>query len=242
MIYITGDTHRDFDRVERFCTEMNTIADDVLIILGDAGINYFGEPRDRYLKQRLAKLPITLFCVHGNHEMRPSTITTYHTAEWHGGQVYVEDDFPTLLFAMDGEIYDLDGQRVVVIGGAFSVDWAYRVLRRWGWWADEQPSDAIKTRVEERLAGADWKVDVVLSHTVPFKYVPVETFIAGIDQSSVDTGTEEWLDTIEGRLTYRRWFAGHYHTEKTVDRLRIIFNDILAFPETIGCADQALNK
>ena len=70
MIYITGDTHRDFDRVERFCTEMNTIADDVLIILGDAGINYFGEPRDRYLKQRLAKLPITLFCVHGNHEMR----------------------------------------------------------------------------------------------------------------------------------------------------------------------------
>ena len=190
MIYITGDTHRDFDRVERFCTEMNAIADDVLIILGDAGINYFGEPRDRYLKQRLAKLPITLFCVHGNHEMRPSTITTYHTAEWHGGQVYVEDDFPTLLFAMDGEIYDLDGQRVVVIGGAFSVDWAYRVLRRWGWWA----------------------------------------------------GTEEWLDTIEGRLTYRRWFAGHYHTEKTVDRLRIIFNDILAFPETIGCADQALNK
>ena len=68
----------------------------------------------------------------------------------------------------------------------------------------------------------------------PFKYVPVETFLAGIDHSSVDTGTEEWLDTIEGRLTYRRWFAGHYHTEKTVDRLRIIFNDILAFPETIG--------
>ena len=113
MVFITADPHRDFRRIKAFCGTIGITPDDVMIILGDAGINFCDDPHDRYLKQRLAKLPITLFCVHGNHEMRPSTIASYRTAEWHGGQVYMEDDFPTLLFAMDGEIYDLDGLRTV---------------------------------------------------------------------------------------------------------------------------------
>lgn len=42
MIYITGDTHGDFRNVARFCKKMQTSKKDVLIILGDAGINYYG--------------------------------------------------------------------------------------------------------------------------------------------------------------------------------------------------------
>lgn len=37
MIYITGDTHRDFERIFDFCEENGTTKDDVLVILGDAG-------------------------------------------------------------------------------------------------------------------------------------------------------------------------------------------------------------
>ncbi len=29
--------------------------------------------------------------------------------------------------------------------------------------------------------------------------------------------------TIEDRLTYKHWYCGHYHTDKTVDRLSILF-------------------
>lgn len=93
---------------------------------------------------------------------------------------------------------------------------------------DEVPKRSLPFPLHQ-LSKADWKVDAVLSHTVPFRYIPVETFLPGIDQSGVDNSTERWLDKIEGRLAYRRWFAGHYHTEKTVDRLRIMFNDILDF-------------
>ena len=234
MIYITGDTQRDFRRIGDFCARMNTARDDIMIILGDAGINYYGEPRDRYLKQELEEMPITLFCIHGNHEMRPARFPSYREDDWHGGIAYIEPDYPSLVFAKDGEIYDFDGIRSIAIGGAYSVDWAYRVMHRWGWWDDEQPSDAIRARVEEQLVRADWKVDAVLSHTVPFRYIPVETFLPGIDQSGVDNSTERWLDEIEARLTYRHWFAGHYHTEKTVDRLRIMFNDILEFTPAVS--------
>lgn len=99
MIYITGDTHGDFRNVARFCEKMQTNKDDVLIILGDAGINYYGGEQDTEKKEYLETLPITIFAIHGNHEMRPQTIPTYHEAEWNGGTVYMEDEYPHILFA-----------------------------------------------------------------------------------------------------------------------------------------------
>lgn len=43
MIYITGDTHGRFERVEQFSERFGTSREDVLIILGDAGINFSGD-------------------------------------------------------------------------------------------------------------------------------------------------------------------------------------------------------
>ena len=34
MIYITGDTHGKFERIEQFCGKFKTSREDVLIILG----------------------------------------------------------------------------------------------------------------------------------------------------------------------------------------------------------------
>lgn len=126
MVYITGDTHGDFRNVARFCERMQTEKSDILIILGDAGINYYGGELDAQKKKYLESLPITIFAIHGNHEVRPQTIPTYHEIEWNGGTVYVENQYPHILFAKDGELYDIGGQRTFVIGGAYSVDKVYR--------------------------------------------------------------------------------------------------------------------
>ena len=139
MIYVTGDTHGDFDRIAHFCAQMNTKSSDIMIILGDAGINFYGGWRDLHKKEFISKLPITLFCIHGNHEQRPATIPTYSEQEWHGGIVYVEAQFPSILFAKDGEAYDLNGLQAIAIGGAYSIDWMLRIPGR-SWWPDEQPS------------------------------------------------------------------------------------------------------
>ncbi len=147
----------------------------------------------------------------------------------------MEDAYPNLLFAKDGEVYDLDGKQALVIGGAYSVDKYYRLSRGWGWWADEQPSPEIKARVEASIEQMGWKVDIVLSHTTPLKYEPVEVFLPDIDQSKVDKSTEEWLDSIEERLDYKKWYCGHYHTEKKIDRLQIMFNDYAALEADCLC-------
>ena len=229
MIYITGDTHRNFQRIIEFCKRFNTTKEDILIILGDAGINFWGPIDDGILKNYLKKLPITLFCIHGNHEKRPSTIDTYVEKEWNGGIVYCENEFPNIIFAKDGEIYNLNGNKTIVMGGAYSVDKERRIVFNHPWWPDEQPSKEIKKYVETQLDNSNWNVDIVLSHTVPLKYEPVEVFLPGIDQSKVDKSTEIWMDYIEEKLSYKKWYAGHYHTEKTKDKLRLMFNDVEEF-------------
>lgn len=229
MFIITGDTHGDF-RDLQFMIESDKISlDDTVVILGDAGFNFYGNNHgDKDKKKRMNKYGVTILSIHGNHEMRPSTIPSYEIKEWRDGQIYYEPEFPNLLFAIDGEVYDFDGDKAIVIGGAYSVDKFYRLARNPDdpkWWSDEQPSDEIKQRVANKLNGMDWKVDLVLSHTCPKKYIPTEMFLPGLDQSTVDDSTEQWLDEIENRLDYRKWFCGHWHTDKTVDKMRFVFND-----------------
>jgi len=225
MVYITGDTHGQFQRIELFCHVMQTTKADTMIVLGDAGFNYYGGSRDAKLKKKVNAYPIRLFCIHGNHEIRPQNISGYKETVFCGGRVLYEPECPDILFAIDGEIYDLDGFRCIAIGGAYSVDKFYRLEKGYGWWPDEQPSPEIKATVERKLEALDHKVDIVLSHTCPRKYEPVETFMGFIDQSTVDKSTEDWLDEIEASTDYRKWYCGHYHTRKCIDRMQFMFED-----------------
>jgi len=227
MIILTGDTHRDFNRVFDFCEECGTTSKNVIIILGDAGINYYLDESDWMLKQELNRLPATLLCVHGNHEERPEEIETYEEQAWCGGTVYIEPEFPNLLFAKDGEVYDLDGCSTLVIGGAYSVDKFFRLSGGAPWFPTEQPDETVKRRAEAKLDQIGWQVDCVLSHTVPLRYIPRQALLPGINQSAVDHSTEEWLDTIERRLRYSRWYAGHYHVDSQEGPVRIVQDDFL---------------
>lgn len=211
MFYITGDCHSDFRKVDMFCKFHKTSISDVMIILGDAGINYWLGKADEKLKEELSKLPITLFMVHGNHEQRPYLIDSYEEKEWHAGIVYYEKEYPNLIFAKDGEIYDFDGKKVIAIGGAYSVDKNFRLDAGLPWFESEQPSDEIKTYVENKLEENNWQVDYVLSHTCPLKYEPKELFLDFIEQGKVDKATEEWLTEIEKKLKYQKWYFGHFH-------------------------------
>ena len=120
--FITGDKHRRFDKVKEFCRKTNTRRKDVLIVLGDAGFNYYGDKRDDDLKREIYQLNITLFCIHGNKENRPQNISTYGIRNFCGSKVYYEPKYPNIYFAIDGEIYNFEGKKYMVVGGAHSVD------------------------------------------------------------------------------------------------------------------------
>lgn len=223
--YITGDTHGDFSRIEKFCRENDTMKEDVMIILGDAGINYWLNNTDRQLKNDLTDLDITLFCVHGNHEARPWEAADYDEVMWNNGLVYREEQYPNILFAKDGEIYDFHGKKVMAIGGVYSVDKYYRLNHKMPWFDTEQPDEWIKSYVEQQLEKVGWFIDIILSHTVPIEVEPTWVFIPGVNQEVVDKSTEKWLQEIYDNLEFSEWYAGHYHVESEENGIRIMFED-----------------
>ena len=190
--YITGDCHAHFDKLiwlARFNKKLGK--EDVIILLGDVGLNYFGADKDRENKKILADFPNYFLCVHGNHEERPYHIQTYRMKIWHGGEVYYEPEYPNILFAKDGEIYDFDGKKAIAIGGAYSRDKEYRLLTGLPWFQDEQPDDKVKSQVENRFNEVDWKVDYVFSHTCPLVYRPNRRNEEC--QEKIDLSTEECM-------------------------------------------------
>lgn len=105
----------------------------------------------------------------------------------------------------------------------------WRIIRNVNWWSDEQPSDEIKNRCEKTIKKKH--IDIVLSHTCPFRYEPKDTFIPGIDQSKVDKSTEMWLDSIEGKIDYKAWYCGHFHINRDIDKIHFLYHDIKTFDE-----------
>lgn len=228
MIFFTGDTHGQGDKLLRHIRRFDLGAEDVIVILGDAGFNYYRDGRDIPFKRQINDTGVTAFCIHGNHEQRPYALKAYHEVNWRGGVAYVEDAFPNLLFARDGEVYDLDGRQAIAIGGAYSVDKNLRLMAGANWFENEQPDATIRSRVEAVLEQRGWSADVVLSHTCPEKYIPFDALIPGTDQRTVDRSTEKWLDSIENKLSYTKWLCGHWHIDRAVDKVRFLMEDFVA--------------
>ncbi|CCY80170.1 putative uncharacterized protein [Mycoplasma sp. CAG:877] len=223
MIYITGDIHRDFSRIYKLKKD----SDNMLIVLGDVGINYYLNEEDKNCKEYLKKLKLKLFCVRGNHEERPENIATYKEVEMFCGKVFIEEEYPNLIFAKDGEVYNIDGKKILVIGGAYSVDKEYRLLHGYKWFKEEQLTKEEMDTILDKVKSKHF--DIVLTHTCPYKYEPREVFMQGLDQSKVDKSMEHFLDEIEEKISYDKWYCGHYHTEKQVDKLEFMFGRIKIF-------------
>lgn len=227
MIFITGDKHSYYSSIEEFCERFETTKEDILIILGDAGINYYLNEKDDETKDKLSKMPITFFCIHGNHEERPENIKTYKTKDFLGSKVYYEKMYPNILFGIDGEIYNFNNKKVLVIGGAYSIDKYYRIMRGYNWYSSEQPSEETKAKVLTKLKENNYKIDIILSHTCPLKYEPKEAFLKQIDQESIDKTTEKFLNQVEELTTYKKWYCGHFHIDKIIDKIRFMSDDII---------------
>lgn len=233
MFYITGDPHRNFGYIEDFLREEKTTKDDIMIVLGDVGVNFYLNVSDRREKRRLEELPITFLFLRGNHEERPENIPSYHRTHINDkfeADCFVEDDFPSLYFLDNGTLIlrgEKNEKKVLVINGAYSVDKMMRIVYGWPWFKDEELTDDEMNEIYEH---APSEVDYIFSHTCPLKYEPIEAYLPGLDASSISKRMEEFLDKIEDHISYSRWYCGHWHINKDTHRLHFLFHDIMSLP------------
>lgn len=221
-VFLMADIHGDFKPIRDFYNRhKNSIdfinANKILIILGDAGLNFFFNCRDEKLKQKLGKYPFTYFIIRGNHEERPSICAEKEPDKWTTEQmfdntVWVEKEYPYIKYALDSvSFYNIDGYKTLIIPGAYSVDKYKRIAMNWSWFPQEQLSLQEQQDGLNLLDDNNWRCDLVLSHTCPFIFEPTDLFLSIVDQSMVDKTMERYLGQIEYNLIFKTWCFGHYH-------------------------------
>ena len=220
---ITGDTHGAVPtRLAAIGPTDYKPEETALIILGDAGFNFYLNKTDRNLKRNVQNSGFTVYCVRGNHEERAENLE-YIIHEWDenvGEYIIYEPDYPNIRYLNDGLVYRINDKSVLVIGGAYSVDKWYRLDRapagaKWtGWFESEQLTKEEMLEIE--LAHAYKSVDFVFTHTCPESWEPRDLFLNGLDQSTVDKSMEKWMDKFKNVLNWKVWLFGHYHDDRLV--------------------------
>lgn len=220
---------------------------DTMILLGDTGANYFFNYRDENLKRDLMAYSMTYFIIRGNHEERPENVAANNPDKWHkemfwGNWVWVENEFPRIKYALDQPaVYHIpyiigysegtkendwcdEGDpiwgtyKTLVLPGAYSVDKWHRLENGWSWFKDEQMSPREREDGLRLIEEHDNKFDIVLSHTCPVMFEPIDLFLSVVDQTMVDKTTEQFLGYIEYLLEYKVFLWGHFHQYREYPR------------------------
>lgn len=234
---LTGDTHGMVEaRISNIVRNLATPecgldrSEVAVIILGDAGLNFYLNKTDEKKKKILANYGIRIYCVRGNHEERPENLNfpKFYDDDVMG-EVYLDPVNAEIRYFQDGGIYLIEGRRCLVLGGAYSVDKWYRLRRAGltedtnnpkmsGWFSDELLTQDELSNIACNVFGQQF--DFVFSHTCPLSWEPNDLFLNFVDQSSVDKSMEQWLDVIKADIQWKIWCFGHYHADR-LERPRV---------------------
>lgn len=210
---VTGDTHGQMGRFEYLQNKYNP-NETAVIILGDAGCNYYKSKKDILTKESLEKTGFYFYLIRGNHEDRPENIKgiipIYDNEV--SGEVFFKPSFPHIRYLKDGGIYNINNHRTLVIGGAYSIDKWYRLQMGYMWFPQEQLTKNEMIEIENKVDNQTF--DFILTHTCPLSWEPIDLFIEGVDQSTVDKSMEIWLNKLKDKITWKIWLFGHYHADR----------------------------
>lgn len=229
MIYITGDLHGENDihklSASAFTEGKGLSRSDYLIICGDFGLVWDGDKADAHWLKWLNEKPWTTLWIDGNHE-NFDLLKTYPEEDWNGGRVqFIRDN---IIHLVRGSVFDIEGRKFFAFGGAESHDKEYRKAGR-SWWAAEMPDTEEMEHGRQSLAEHDWKVDIVLSHSLPQH---IQDHILRHEDYGRNALTS-YFDEVDSRLDFRMWFSGHYHRSMRYDnRHFLIYNTIIKLTDT----------
>jgi hypothetical protein len=178
------------------------------IIAGDCGFLWPGNERqDRFNLSALNRRPWPILCLFGNHDNYDAIRASEKVDIGIGHEVYKA--LENVYYLPRGFIYTIDGLSALCLGGALSVDQAYR-KEHLSWWKDEYWSEAEEEECVRRVAGKH--VDYVVSHTGPLEIVRV-MFGDSIYAEKYTDRVAAFHDRIRKSIVFNHWFFGHFHLD-----------------------------
>ena len=222
MVYITGDTHGEFDRFRS--KQMRVVKPgDTLIICGDFGFLWDDSRREQQTLKKLSALPYQICFLDGCHE-NYDMLERCPTEDRFGAPVHRVGR--NIVHLMRGQIYTIEENTYFTFGGGHSQDFEYR-MELDSWWRQERPTkQEIQTAIDHLEARGN-QVDYVLTHEPPASLK---------DCLGVDVGerleVHTFFEDIVKACIYRKWFFGKCHLNKYVPvKFYAVFDAVL--PVTI---------
>ena len=235
-IFVVGDLHGNSYGEARFLNskifkeQKNLTKEDILFQLGDFGyLWYYKESREFFKKQLkrlnfdIAKRNFQTIVIPGNHE-NYDEIESLEVKEIFGAKCYVlELDSGIIYFAKRGEVFNIDGVRILVFGGAKSIDREsrksikeidrsnFKEYKKVSWWERELPTFQEHQNALKNLAKYNNRVDFILTHTAPKPIVEKMSLEFDIDSQKILDPTTSYLEDIYKRADFREWHFGHFH-------------------------------
>ncbi len=229
MVFLTGDTHGDFQRFssKHFSDGKELTKQDYIIIAGDFGgvwdVNESKAP-EKYKLDWLNSKPWTTLFVDGNHE-NFNRLEVLPTKSMFGDEVGIVRD--SIFHLKRGRVYIIDGVKFFTFGGGYSIDKARRTPQI-HWWPQEMPNYAEYALGMKNLAQHNNTVDYIITHSCSynkFKEMSQE-FDMIHKEADEEQPLRDYFDIIENSVNYKKWYCGHFHINAEFGKTEFLYGYI----------------
>ena len=215
-IILTGDIHGDISRILNI-DDTGMTKEDIVIVLGDFGVLWNDEERVEYVLQALGMKKFRTAFLDGNHENFTMIKNKETIVSWKGGSAGLL--LGGVIHLLRGEIYDINGKRIGVCGGANSVDLWHRT-EGISWWREEEITDAdidnFKNNLLRNSNEKGNKIDIMLSHDAPASIIPLVKLFSGVNGNKI-SNSQMQLEKINEVANVDKWYFGHWHINQRID-------------------------
>ena len=211
MIYITGDTHGDYEVFnERRLGHLKK--GDTLIITGDFGFIWDNSKKEIKNLKKLSKQKFDILFVEGAHENFERLKEFEEVPYREGTARKIADNIYCL---NRGELYLIEGKTLFALGGGLPPE-ADATEESPSLPNDEELEYAVVNLQEQHR-----QVDLIITHEAPASVKRL------IDRGAAINDLNIFLDTVMHNTRYQKWFFGSLHQDRALsENLICVFEDV----------------
>lgn len=207
MVYVTGDTHGDLSHLKGARLKKG----DTLLVCGDFGFVWYGDERDSKALAALSRKKYNVLFVDGVHE-NYALLEQYPVVEAFGGRA--RQLAANVYHLLRGEVYTIEEHTYFAFGGGEEPYEEGLRAESNSYYERCMPSEDELTYGFDNLQAHGNAVDYVITHTPSAK---AGGFLRGRGRRELSVGgLNIYLNAIEERLSYKRWFFGSLHLDRKV--------------------------